>query len=372
MLDIFNSFLPEVFLSLAILFLLCLNARFVNSLHSNFPIISNEIFSQISFILLNLLIIILNLQVEGFFSTLIFVNNLGSGTIKAITVITALAVLITLIRSFNIQKLNFFEYFLTFLLSVFALFLLVNAVDMLSTYLVIEMQALAFYILACFRRNSAFSTEAGLKYFISGSYISGIFLLGCSIIYVTFGTLAFSDLNYLLAFSLTGEFESLSFFFLIGTLLITITLLFKLSAVPFHFWSPDVYEGAPLASTIIFSTIPKLALFHFLIKWITLVGEQFNELRPVLLILGLLSAVVGAFFAIRQKRLKRLIIYSSISQSGFLFAALSSNSLSSVVGIYFFLVIYLITSVLVWNQIASFYTSQSEVLGFFNRLSIKK
>jgi len=245
--------------------------------------------------------------------------------------------------------------------------LLVSVADMLSAYLVIEMQALAFYILASFRRNSAFSTEAGLKYFIAGSFISGIFLLGCALIYGVVGTLNFTNLNLILGFYFIGESNYLMFFLSLGILLITITLLFKLSAAPFHFWSPDVYDGAPLASTIAFSIVPKVALFHFTIKWLTLVLENFTELKVLLLVSGLLSAFIGAFFAIRQKRLKRLIIHSSIAQSGFLIAALSSNSINNLTAIYFFLVIYVITSVLIWSQIANFNTVTTNTLRFLNR-----
>ena len=364
---ILKSFIPEIFLSFCILFQLVFNAYLINNLRYNFPIIDKEIFWQTAFILFCLLLLLINSKIEGFFSNFIFLNDSGSRYIKILFVFSCLSVLLILIRSFKLQKLNFFEYFTIFLLSVLSLLLLISASDMLSAYLVIEMQALSFYILASFRRNSAFSTEAGLKYFISGSFISGIFLFGCSLIYGTLGTLNFNHLNLLLAFPIENNFGYLSIFLLIGILMITITFLFKVSAVPFHFWSPDVYEGAPLASTVVFSIIPKLALFHFFIKWLTLVSESFLELKSLLLISGLLSVFIGAFFAIRQKRLKRLVIYSSIAQVGFLIAALSGNTVNSLVGIYFFLIIYIITSVLVWSHFSNFYGFQEKSLTFFNR-----
>jgi len=364
---ILKSFIPEIFLSFCILSQLVFNAYLINNLRYNFPIIDKEIFWQTTFILFCLLFLLINSKIEGFFSNFIFLNDSGSRYIKILFVFSCLSVLLILIRSFKLQKLNFFEYFTIFLLSILSLLLLISASDMLSAYLVIEMQALSFYILASFRRNSAFSTEAGLKYFISGSFISGIFLFGCSLIYGTLGTLNFNHLNLLLAFPIESNFGYLSTFLLIGILMVTITFLFKVSAVPFHFWSPDVYEGAPLASTVVFSIIPKLALFHFFIKWLTLVSESFLELKSLLLISGLLSVFIGAFFAIRQKRLKRLVIYSSIAQVGFLIAALSGNTVNSLVGIYFFLIIYIITSVLVWSHFSNFYGFQEKSLIFFNR-----
>ena len=364
---ILKSFIPEIFLSLCVLFQLVFNAYLINNLRHNFPIVDKEIFWQTAFILFCLLLLLINSKIEGYFSNFIFLNDSGTRYIKILFVCSCLSVLLILIRSFKLQKLNFFEYFTIFLLSILSLLLLISASDMLSAYLVIEMQALAFYILASFRRNSAFSTEAGLKYFISGSFISGIFLFGCSLIYGTLGTLNFNHLHALLVFPLETDLGGLSLFLIIGILMVTITFLFKVSAVPFHFWSPDVYEGAPLASTVIFSIIPKLALFHFFIKWLTVVSESFYELKTVLLISGLLSVFLGAFFAIRQKRLKRLVIYSSIAQVGFLIAALSVNSVNSLVGVYFFLIIYIITSVLVWTHFSNFYSFQEKSLTFFGQ-----
>jgi NADH:ubiquinone oxidoreductase subunit 2 (subunit N) len=158
------------------------------------------------------------------------------------------------------------------------------------------MQALCFYILASFRRNSAFSTEAGLKYFISGSFISGIFLFGCSLIYGGLGTLNFNSIKLLLEFPLLDEFSGLKMFVLAGIMLITITLLFKVSAAPFHFWSPDVYEGSPLGSTIIFSIVPKIVIFNFFIKWLCTISVMFYDMKDILVFVGVLSVFFGTFF----------------------------------------------------------------------------
>ena len=204
-----------------------------------------------------------NLKVEGFFSNFLFLNDLGGRLLKMILIFFSTFTLFFIGRSFCLQNINFFEYFSVFLLSLLALLLLIDASDILSAYLIIEMQALCFYVLASFKRDSSFSTEAGLKYFISGSFISGVFLLGAALIYGCLGTLNFNILNWLLTFNSFSDFESLKILTLIGILLVTFTLLFKVAAAPFHFWSPDVYEGSPLSSTIIFSVIPKISLFLF-------------------------------------------------------------------------------------------------------------
>ena len=357
-----KSFLPEIFLSFCILIQLVFNAYLITDLKYNFPILDKEILSQVFFILVCVLILLFNSKIEGYFSNLLFLNDSGSRLVKLLFVFSCLSILLILIRSFKLQKLNFFEYFSIFLLSILALLLLISSTDMISAYLVIEMQALSFFILASFRRSSAFSTEAGLKYFISGAFISGIFLFGCSIIYGALGTLNFLNLSLLLAYPLEETYTSLNFFILIGIILITITFLFKLSVVPFHFWAPDVYEGAPLASTIIFSIIPKFALFNFFIKWLSLILGVFPVIADFLFFCGLLSVFVGSFFAIRQKRVKRLLIFSSIAQVGFLISALSVNTLSSLTSIYFFIIIYILTSFLIWTHISLFYDFKNRII----------
>ena len=338
---IFKSFIPEIFLSISILFQLIFNARLINFVKYNFPLIDKEVLSQTFFVLLCILFLFNDLRLESVISNFIFLNDEGNRVVKLILTLCCLFSLIVILRSFNLQNLNFFEFFIIFLLSLFALFLLISSYDLLSAYLIVEMQALCFYVLASFRRNSAFSTEAGLKYFISGSFISGIFLFGCSLVYGGLGTLKFNDLNLLLSFNFESDLTNISFFVLIGLLFITISLLFKVTAAPFHFWAPDVYEGAPLSSTVIFSIFPKLMLFTFFIKWLSVIAIYFFELKFFLLVTGIISIFFGTFFALRQKRLKRLLIYSSIGQVGFLVAALSTGSLSGNSSLYFFLIVYI-------------------------------
>ena len=366
---ILKSFIPEIFLSVAILFQLIFNSRLINNLNLNFPVIDKEVFCQTFFILFCVVALLINLKIEGFFSTFLFLNDEGGRFVKILLVVSSLMVLSSVFRSFVVQNLNFFEFFSIFFLSIFSLLLLVSSADLISAYLVVEMQALCFYILASFRRNSAFSTEAGLKYFISGSFISGIFLFGCSLIYGGLGTLNFNSIKLLLEFPLLDEFSGLKMFVLAGILLITITLLFKVSAAPFHFWSPDVYEGSPLGSTIIFSIVPKIVIFNFFIKWLCTISVMFYDMKDILVFVGVLSVFFGTFFALRQKRMKRLIIFSSIAQVGFLVAALSTNSVDGYASIYFFLVIYILTSILVWNHVSLFYNFQKIYLSFTKKSS---
>ncbi len=356
---VFKSFIPEIFLSISILLQLVFNAKLINNINFNFPLINKEVLGQFFFFLFCLFFLLLNLKIQGFFPNYLFLNDEGGRVVKLFLLAFCLLSLVIISNGFVLQKLNFFEFFNVFLLSILSLFLLINSYDLISTYLIIEMQALCFYILASFRRNSSFSTEAGLKYFVSGSFISGFFLFGCSLIYGGLGTLNLNNLELLLSFELKDNFSFLHFFVLIGILFVTITLLFKISAAPFHFWSPDVYEGSPLSTTIIFSIIPKLSLFTFFVKWLSSISILFLDIKFVLIAIGICSVFLGTFFAIRQKRLKRLIIYSSIAQVGFLVAILGVQSIDAYAALYFFLIIYMISSVLIWSNVTLFYDSQN-------------
>ena len=366
---IFKSFIPEIFLSLSILFQLIFNARIINNWKFNFPVIDREVVCQTLFILICLFFLLSNLKIEGFFSNFLFVNDQSSIFCKTCIVGVCIAISGVLLQSFSLQKLNFFEFFNLFLLSILSLLLLISSSDLISLYLLIEMQALCFYVLATFKKNSSFSTEAGLKYFVTGSFISGFFLFGASLIYGSLGTLNLTNISLLLAFPFSTFNNDLKLIILIGIIFVTVTLLFKIAAAPFHFWAPDVYEGSPLASTVVFSIVPKLAIFYFFIKWISAINIFFFDIQSMLMFFGVFSTFVGTFFALSQMRLKRLIIYSSIAQIGFLVAALSINSFNSFVSVYFFLIIYIITSILIWGHFTIFYSFQAKIDSFYNRNS---
>lgn len=190
------------------------------------------------------------------------------------------------------------------------------------------------------------------------------FLLGASLVYGSLGTLNFNTLSLLLSFNLNEDLIYVKMFSLIGVLLISITLLFKIASAPFHFWAPDVYEGSPLSSTIIFSILPKLVIFSFFIKWLCVISSLFYSIKDFFVIIGLFSVFIGTFFALSQKRMKRLIIYSSIAQIGFLVAALETGSIGGFSSIFFFLIIYIISSILVWNHLTLFYNFQKIGNGF--------
>ena len=349
---VLKSFVPEMFLSLCILGHLVFNIFLVKHTKTNFPLIDKEHISQCFFIISCCILLAYKVKIEGTFSNHLLVNNSGLVTLKIIILLLTLFILIPCWRHYVSDKLNFFEFFDLFLLATFVFLLIINANDLLLVYLLIEMQSLIFYILANFKRLSAFSTEAGLKYFVSGSVFSGIFLLGCSLLYGIFGSLNYHTLEMLLSVPLTNY--SLHTLVMISILLITSMLLFKLTIAPFHVWAPDVYEGAPISSTIILSTIPKLILLTVLMRWMSVTYYIFIDFTYLFLFLGSLSIIFGIFFANRQKRLKRFIAFSSISQLGYTIILLSLINYDAYAGVYFFIFIYLIASITLWTFVALF------------------
>jgi len=358
----FQSFLPEIFLSFFILIQLLYNTSVIKS--ANYPLIEKELYSQLFFLFVCLFCLYINLKIEGFLSSLLFLNDESIRCIKISIVTISLVSLPSFLESFTNQKLNFFEFFILLLLSLFSLFLVISSYDLISFYICIEMQSLCFYALASFKRDSAFSTEAGLKYFVAGSYISGFFLFGSSLIYLCLGALSLSSVSSLLFFSVNVD----SFFFLLlltGIFFVTFFLLFKIACAPFHFWVPDVYEGSPLSTTIIFSVIPKVGLFFFLVKWFLSLGLFQEYIQLLLLPLGLFSVFLGTFFAISQKRVKRLIIYSSVAQVGYIVSSLGLNTYGGLISVYFFFFIYIVTSVLLWFMVSLLNSSHNKISAYY-------
>lgn len=357
-----KAFYPEIFLSLFILCQLVFNVKVINNIYNNYPLFNIEVLWQGIFVLFCLFILELNQILDINTTKIFFISDICTQTIKIIIILISILCFTFIWKSFVIQHINLSEYFSLYFLSLLGILLLVNAFDLISAYLVIELQALSFYILACFKRSSSFSTEAGLKYFILGSFISGLFLLGSFLIYAFIGTLNINDISLILAFPI--EDTTMKTSILIGAILITISILFKAAIAPFHFWAPDVYEGSPLPSTIIFSIIPKFSIFVFLMRWLSLFINEFLFLKILLIISGIFSVFWGAYFAIIQKRIKRFIIYSSISQVGFIVVACSVCSIESYTSIFFYLFVYLITSIILWGSLVCLYDYSKSAIRF--------
>jgi len=218
-----KSFLPEFFLSGFILIQLIFNVKLVANFKFNYPLIHKEIFIQTLFVLICIFFLFLNLKLKIQSSNFLFITNSEILFIKLLITIFSLFTLIFFYTIFVVQKLSFFEFFSFFLLSLLSSLLMLSSNDFIIFYLCLELQSLCFYVLAGFKRDSVFSSESGLKYFVSGSFISSIFLFGCSLIYYVLGTLSLENISLLLSYSLT---QDLNIILYIGAIFILVTFFF--------------------------------------------------------------------------------------------------------------------------------------------------
>ena len=232
-----------------------------------------------------------------------------------------------------------YEYSALICLSLVGMMLMVSSTNLMAVYLGLELQSLSLYVLAAFRRDSLKSTEAGLKYFVLGALSSGLFLYGASLVY------GFSGSTNFLAIAKVVELEGLSTGILFGLIFLLVGMAFKISAVPFHMWTPDVYEGSPTPVTAFFSTVPKLAAIAMLIRLLFgAFGDALVEWQQIIIFLSISSMLVGSIAAIGQNNIKRLMAYSSIAHIGFALigmAAGTSNGLSAVI---IYMLIYVVAN----------------------------
>lgn len=241
------------------------------------------------------------------------------------------------------QKMAKFEYPVILLLASLGMMLMVSANDLITLYMGLELQSLALYVLAAFNRDSTRSTEAGLKYFVLGALSSGLLLYGCSLVYGFAGTTNFDGLYGALGgVAITG---AAGVGLLFGLLFIVAGLAFKISAVPFHMWTPDVYEGSPTPVTAFFAAAPKVAAMGLLLR---LMLDAFpgliDQWHQVIVFISVASMALGAVAAIVQSNIKRLLAFSSIGHVGYALIGLAAGTEQGVRGVLVYMAIYLVTT----------------------------
>lgn len=230
------------------------------------------------------------------------------------------------------------EYPILLLFAVVGMSIMVSANDLITLYIGLELNSLAAYVLASFLRSDERSAEAGLKYFVLGALASGILLYGMSLLYGFTGSSNFDDIGK----ALSGDIGLGALF---GIVFVLSGMAFKISAAPFHMWTPDVYEGAPTPVTAFFASAPKVAATILLVRLsITVFGEQAAAWQQIVILLALMSIIIGAVGAIGQQNLKRLLAYSSINNIGFLLIGLAANSAQGVAAMLIYLAIYVAMS----------------------------
>ncbi|HEY6335679.1 MAG TPA: NADH-quinone oxidoreductase subunit NuoN [Alphaproteobacteria bacterium] len=271
------------------------------------------------------------------FSDLFVVDRFGDFMKLLVLAGSALSIIISL--GFNErEKMAHFEYPVLFIFATVGMLMMISANDLISLYIGLELQSLALYVVAAFHRDSLRSTEAGLKYFVLGALSSGLLLYGASLIYGFAGTTRFALLAT--QFSAGGMPSSIGI--VIGIVFVSAGLAFKVSAVPFHMWTPDVYEGAPTPVTAFFAAAPKIAALALFVRvLIGPFGQLVGQWQQIVIVISIASMALGAYAAINQRNIKRLMAYSSIANIGYALVGLAAGTEAGVQGVMIYMAIYL-------------------------------
>lgn len=399
----FLALFPEIFLISSTIFLLMYGVILSTSKNYNYPILMKNM-GWLSLLTLGLtLCLLLNNPIH---QSLLFYNTLIIDDFTYFFKILLLsssfcAILISFDLSYDkdqthqrflssnsetVQRksspLNAFEYMIFILFSTASMLFMISSYDFISMYLTVELQSLCFYVLAASKRNSEFSTEAGLKYFILGAFSSGILLFGCSMIYGFTGITNFGELAKVLTgsqevvlnvLSNSGNVEESSLWsgrssgIIIGIIFIAVGFLFKLTAAPFHMWAPDVYEGSPTAITAFFSIAPKIAIFGVFLRLFLYSFYDFMlPWQKIIVFCSIASMIVGALAAMSQHKIKRLLAYSSIGHIGYILLGLCCATIEGIEALFIYLIVYVIMTINLFAIILSLQELRS-----YNHLTIE-
>ena len=328
--------LPEIFLAVAAMLLLMLGAFQRQD--------ATRMISTLSVLVLAVTAGLV-LFVEGdatvvTFSGLFVVDGFATFMKLLVLLGSALAIIMSL-DFIEREHMARFEYPVLIVLATLGMLMMVSANDLIALYMGLELQSLALYVLAAFRRDTLRSSEAGLKYFVLGALSSGMLLYGASMVYGFTGSTGFDDL----AAQLTAA-DGASIGLIVGIVFVAAGMAFKISAVPFHMWTPDVYEGAPTPITAFFAVAPKIAAIAMFVRLLVgPFGELLAQWQQIIVVASILSMVLGAFAAIAQNNIKRLMAYSSIGHIGYALVGLAAGTDAGVRGVMVYMAIYLAMNV---------------------------
>ena len=301
-----NSYLMVSYLSLFMIFI------------SQFFILKDIFYSEVIF--------------NGFF----IVDSFGS-FLKSIILIGSGLIFYFYLTVKNPKSLKRPEFAIILLISIVGMLLMISSNDLLSLFMSMELQSLSLYILVSFSRDDFTSSEAGVKYFIIGSLSTCIFLFGTSLVYGLVGSTSFNEISIFMS-----NIYSTPTMLIVGLIFILVSLSLKISAAPFHMWTPDVYQGAPSIITTLLSTLPKIAAFGVLIRLLVYpFGEIIVDWGKILIILSISSMLIGSLGALRQTDLKRLMAYSTINHIGFILMGLIPGSEDGITSICIYLIFYI-------------------------------
>ena len=332
-----NLVLPEIFISLSIMFLLVLGVFKKNS---------SKIIFNISLLALLITAIITFNETSNIDRVTLFNNSVVidymSSLMKIITLIGAFLVLVispTYLKTFMIYKI---EYPVLILSSVLGMMVMISSNDLIVFYMGLELQSLALYVLATFNRDQVKSSEAGLKYFVLSALSSGLLLYGCSLIYGFSGSTNFNVIS--------NQLNANEYVLTFGIVFILVGLAFKISAVPFHMWAPDVYEGSPTSVTLFFTMVPKIAALTVFVRFLYVPFlNLIDQWQMIIVFLSIASMLFGAIAAIGQTNIKRLVAYSSIGHIGYTLAGLATGSNEGIQSSIIYISIYVIMNLALFS-----------------------
>ena len=323
-----NLILPELFLSISIFITLMIGVFFKKSYN---------LVNKISYIILILLILIIlnSFSDNGKLFLDSYVLNSFTNFFKILILVGTFFVLLISQSYIKNRKINCFEYPIIILLSILGMFIMISANDLILFYLGLELQSLSLYILASLDRDNIKSNESGLKYFILSALSSGLLLYGCSLLYGFTGST-----NFDIIYSKTDSTNTGAIFAMV---FILVGLAFKVAAVPFHMWTPDVYEGSPSSVTSFFAIVPKVAGLAVFIRFLQIPFNQIiDQWQTILIFISLASMILGAIAAIGQTNIKRLIAYSSIGHIGYALAGVATGTISGYNSTIIYISIYVV------------------------------
>ena len=327
-----NFVYSEIFLSLAIMSMLLVGV-FRNK--------SSNIVYNLSILSLAILFVI-NFNLFNQNDVSLFDNSYKieflSTFMKLLIISSGIFVMLSSSKFLKDKKIFKIEYPILLLSSILGMMIMVSSNDLIVFYMGLELQSLALYVLASFDRNNKLSSESGLKYFVLSALSSGLLLYGCSLIYGFSGTTNFNEISQ--------NIREVQYGLTLGIVFILVGLSFKISAVPFHMWAPDVYAGSPTSVTMFFAILPKIAALTVFIKFLYIPFiNLIDQWKIIIIFLSIASMIFGAVAAIGQRNLKRLMAYSSISHMGFALAGLSVGTNDGIQSSVSYISIYLVMNV---------------------------
>ena len=329
--NIIATIIPEIFLSISIMILLIFGVFIKESF--------NIVYKSSIVVLIFIVLLLVN-NFENFskiFNDSYLIDNL-SNYIKTLSIISAIVVLLISYEYINSLKINKFEYPILIMSSLLGAMIMISANDLIVFYMGLELQSLPLYVLASIDRDNERSTEAGLKYFVLSALSSGLLLYGCSLIYGFTGSTNFQ--------SIAQNFNSNNLGLIFGIVFVIVGLGFKISVVPFHMWTPDVYEGSPTSVTVFFALVPKIAAMTVFIRFTNVAFSNiFDQWQLILIFLSVGSMILGAVAAIGQENIKRLMAYSSIGHMGYALAGILTGTIEGTKSTIIYLTIYAVMNV---------------------------